>query len=204
MPSDATGRLLDSAVKAFARHGLEGARVSEIARQAGLTTGAIYARWPAKADLLAAAVDCALSQILPEHRLQNLDAAQMRSPDMTAMLGANLTANDEARDVMIRAVGDARHNDAIAASLARFLNDEAEQLSRIIEASKAAGLLDAELDTAAMTLLCQAVGIGTHLVLSAGLAERNVPTADKWGALLATLVGSMTTARARSPRDPDV
>ena len=56
----------------------------------------------------------------------------------------------------------------------------------------------------AMTLLCQAVGSGTYLVLSAGLGERNVPAANKWGALLAGLIGSMTAARVRSSPNPDV
>ena len=49
---DTTERLLDAAVAAFAEHGFEAATVSDIARRAGLTTGAIYARWTGKRDLI--------------------------------------------------------------------------------------------------------------------------------------------------------
>ena len=44
------------------------------------------------------------------------------------------------------------------------------------------------IDTAALALLFQAVGIGAHLVLSAGLDESHVPAADSWDALLAELI----------------
>ena len=50
-------RLLDAAVEVFAEDGYEGARVQEIARRAGLTTGAIYAQFRNKAELLQQASD---------------------------------------------------------------------------------------------------------------------------------------------------
>ena len=203
VPSEATARLLDAAVSVFALHGFEGARVGEIARRAGLTTGAIYARWPSKADLLAAAVDHALGQILPVRRFNDHDAAQIRPPEMIAMFGAGLAGSDQARDVMIQAVGSAPASDVIAASLAGFLNEEAEQLARTVEAGKDSGICDPELDTVALALLFQAVGIGTHLVLSAGLEESHVPAADKWSALLTRLIGSITAAVARPSPHPD-
>ena len=203
VPTEVTGRLLDAAVSSFARHGFAGARVSEIARRAGLTTGAIYARWPSKADLLAAAVDHALCPILPARRLKDLDAAPMRPHDMIAMFNSGIAGAEQARDVTIQAAGSAAASDAIAAALAGFLNEEAQQLGCIIEAGKDAGIVDPELDTAALALLCQAVGIGTHLVLSAGPDKSHVPSADKWDALVAKLIGCTTTAEARPSPHPD-
>ena len=202
--TEVTGRLLDAAVGSFARHGFAGARVSEIARRAGLTTGAIYARWPSKADLLAAAVDHALCAILPARRLKDLDAAPMRPHDLIAMFSSGVAGADQARDVVIQAVGSAAASDAIAAVLAGFLNEEAQQLGCIIEAGKDAGIVDPDLDTTALALLCQAVGIGTHLVLSAGLDESHVPAADNWDALVAKAIGGITTAEARPSPHPDV
>ena len=199
-----TGRLLDSAVSSFARHGFAGARVSEIARSAGLTTGAIYARWPSKADLLAAAVDHALCQLLPARRLKDLDTAPMRPHDMIAMFSSGVAGAGQARDVIIQAAASAAASDAIAASLAGFVNEEAQQLGCIIEAGKTAGLVDPEIDTTALALLCQTVGIGTHLVLAAGLDKSHVPATDKWDALLAGLIGSITTAKPRPSPHPDV
>ena len=204
VPGEVTGRLLDAAVSSFARHGFAGARVSEIARRAGLTTGAIYARWPSKADLLAAAVDHALCQILSAHRLKDLDAAPMRPHDMITMFNSGVAGAGQARDVVIQAAGSAAASDAIAAALAGFLNEEAQQLGCIIEAGKDAGIVDPGLDTTALALLCQAVGIGNHLVLSAGLDKSHVPAEDNRDALVAKLIGCITTTEARPAPHPDV
>ena len=45
-------RLLDAAVEVFVEQGFESARVQDIARAAGLTTGAIYANFRGKSELL--------------------------------------------------------------------------------------------------------------------------------------------------------
>ena len=49
---DTKERLLDAAARVIVARGYEGARVSEIAAEAGLSTGAIYAHYEGKADLL--------------------------------------------------------------------------------------------------------------------------------------------------------
>ena len=50
--SSTRDRLLAAAVEVFVEQGYEGARVQDIARAAGLTTGAIYANFRGKAELL--------------------------------------------------------------------------------------------------------------------------------------------------------
>lgn len=50
------GRILDAALRVFARKGFKGASVREIASEAGVTTGAIYYHFADKDDLLAAAI----------------------------------------------------------------------------------------------------------------------------------------------------
>ena len=56
-PSDTTRqRLLDAATEVFLEKGYEGTRVAEIARRAGLTTGAIYGNFESKAELLTASM----------------------------------------------------------------------------------------------------------------------------------------------------
>ena len=51
--SDETrARLVDAAAEVFSERGYDGAGVQEIARRAGLTTGAIYGRFTGKAELL--------------------------------------------------------------------------------------------------------------------------------------------------------
>lgn len=59
-PDSTRQRLLTAATEVFVEKGYEGTRVAEIARRAGLTTGAIYGNFGSKAALLteALAVGC--------------------------------------------------------------------------------------------------------------------------------------------------
>ena len=61
-PDATANRLIAAASQVFAEKGYDGAGVAEIARRAGLTTGAIYSRFRGKAELLCAAIQ-ALSLI---------------------------------------------------------------------------------------------------------------------------------------------
>ena len=56
-PPRPDARLLEAAAEVFAEQGYDGAGVQEIARRAGLTTGAIYSRSRGKAELLLEAID---------------------------------------------------------------------------------------------------------------------------------------------------
>ena len=133
---ETTRRLLDAAAEEFLERGYEAARVSDIARRCGVTTGAVYARWRGKSEVLVAALDHVFHQILPEQRLKSLGEAGTRPGDMMTVLGTSLVASNDLRDVMVQVFGSARNNEAIRASLRRFLNEEADQLSSIIETGK--------------------------------------------------------------------
>ena len=103
-----TRRLLEAAAEEFLAHGYEASRVSIIARRSGVTTGSIYTRWSSKSDLLVAALEHVLNQVLPEQRLKGFGAAGSEPDDMIGVLGASLVANNDLRDVMVQAFGSAR------------------------------------------------------------------------------------------------
>ena len=186
-----TLRLLDAAAAEFMEHGYEAARVSSIARRVGLTVGAVYARWPHKSDVVVAALDHIFHQILPDRRIKEWVEGEARSSDMMALLGESLLSLDESRDVMVHVFGSARNNGEVRDCLQGFLNEEARQLSYLIEEGKEAGLCDPAFSTAAMALMCQAIGIGTHLVLSAGLDDDLIPSQEEWSVLLRNLISSV-------------
>lgn len=80
-PADSTRqRLLVAATEVFLEKGYDGTRVAEIARRAGLTTGAIYGNFGSKADLLTAALADGCST---QHRLF-LDVLALAPRDETA------------------------------------------------------------------------------------------------------------------------
>src|SRR5690349_7900620 len=59
-------RLLDAADETFRRDGYHGTDLREVARRAGVTTGAVYWSFPSKADLFLAVFDRNLEQRLQE------------------------------------------------------------------------------------------------------------------------------------------
>ena len=182
-------RVLEAAAAEFVERGYDKAVISDIARRAGVTPGAIYPRWPHKSDLMGAAVDHLLEQLLPEHRIRNLGLEELPAPDILAAWGANLLVADQVRDVLVQVFGSARNNAQVEERLQRFLNDQAAQLTDLMESAKEAGFVAAEHDTAALVLLIQSAGIGTHLLKSGGLSDQYVPSEANWVGLIVGIVG---------------
>ena len=184
-----TKRLLDAAVGVFAEHGFEAARVAEIARRAGLTTGAIYARWQGKRDLIVDAV----RYVVPQCMQPLVAAAEMPAPETLAALGTELMSaqNVRIRDVMLEAFVSARRDDSFRAVVSQSMQEEAAKLNLIVSRGKAEGSVDPELSTHAIVALYQALGLGMHLVMSSEAEDGHVPAAE-WDALIGRLVAAVS------------
>ena len=100
---------------AFVEHGYERAAVSDIARRAGVTTGAVYPRWPRKHDLMADAVDHIFHQILPEQRLEELGLDRLPAFNLITMWSALLLRPDPAQELLVQAFASARHRSGAGA-----------------------------------------------------------------------------------------
>ena len=183
-------RVVEAAAAEFIERGYDGAVISNIARRAGVTPGAIYPRWPHKSDLMVAAVEHLFEQLLPERRLQDMGIAELTAPEILELWAATLLTSDSVRDVLNQVFGSARSNPAIQQLLQRFLDEQADQMRALVEGAADEGALDAEHDAASVTLMIQATGIGVHLVLSAGLADRHIPSGQDWVAWLAHVIAS--------------
>jgi len=107
-------RLLTAAVEVFVEQGYEGARLQDIARAAGLTTGAVYANFRGKDELLFAAigaragieVDALLAEALGREPREFLE-----------LLGDQLVRPRRQPPLLIDAVAAARRDDQLAAAL---------------------------------------------------------------------------------------
>lgn len=188
---ETTRRLLDAAAAEFVEHGYDKAVVSDIARRAGVTTGAVYARWPHKSDVMVAALDRIFEEILPEQRIKDFGLDALPVDDIFVLWGAYLMSSDATQDVLVQVFGSARNNPAVQERLQRFLGDQADQLGHLVERGKQEGIFDPELSTAAVTLVIQSIGIGTHLLLSAGRDDRQVPSEREWAEEIARLVDGL-------------
>ena len=187
-PEATTARLLEAAAAEFVEYGYEGAVLSRVARRAGVTVGALYARWPAKSDVMVAALDYIFERLLPEDRMKQLNVAELPTPTVLELWSAHVLSSDEVQDVLIQVFGSARNHPAVRDRLRRFLNDQSDQLTHLIEKGKKEGSSNPELSTVAITLLYQAIGIGTHLLISAGLDDHHIPTEQEWTQLLKQVI----------------
>src|SRR4249919_2499027 len=91
---DTFARLVTAAAQVFAERGYDGAGVQEIARRAGLTTGAIYSRFTGKAELLAEAIRTFTSDefdlLFAQHAFEG------RATDILATVGSHLVTRTPA------------------------------------------------------------------------------------------------------------
>jgi AcrR family transcriptional regulator len=77
-------RLLGSATKVLGKRGYHGASVEEVAREAGLTRGAVYANFADKEDLFFACLDQILSERMPVLEQVATAGAADRKPEQIA------------------------------------------------------------------------------------------------------------------------
>lgn len=176
-------RLLDAAAEIFAEKGYDGTRVQEIARRAGLTTGAIYANFSGKADLLL--------EVVRQHGGQELEELLHRTPaegqstlDLLADLGVDLLAtshNKAANDLLFEAIAAARRDPEVARFLAAEFKGADSRLRSAIDEIREEGMLDNAIDPQAAVWFCHAIIVGV-LVLDALSLEP--PTHEAWSTLL--------------------
>ena len=130
------GLLLDAAMEVLLEHGYAGTRVSEIARKAGVTSGAIYNHFASKTELLTAAIEeqspgaiedllgsgdptavleafGQIGRLLPEGRnvlgptLLELIATSTRDPEVAAVVGEQFSTKERSAADLVRAAQDA-------------------------------------------------------------------------------------------------
>ena len=71
-----------------------------------------------------------------------------------------LLSSDATQDVLSQVFGSARNNAAVEERLQRFLNDQADQINRLVERGRGEASEDRGVSTVAVTMLLQATGIG--------------------------------------------
>jgi TetR/AcrR family transcriptional repressor of uid operon len=191
---DTRDRLLDAGAEVFAERGYERAGVAEIARRAGLTTGAIYSRYTGKAELLLDAIDLRTHDEI--RRLLGGDRAAGRGTAVLEALGAHLVdpAPDPGQDLLFEAFVAARRDPHVAAMLRRRIEDQDARLAKLVEEGKADGSIDPALATDAVVQFSHAVGLGFLLYRT---IERELPSQADWNAVITRVV-----AAAAAPTRP--
>ena len=188
---DTKEQLLAAAARVIASRGYEGARVSEIAAEAGLSTGAIYAHYDGKADLLCAAIDSRG----PDAVAGLLDAGVSGSVAGTLkFLGARLVSGvrtGRARirgDVLIESVAASRREPKIAEVLRESVAAREERLATVIRSGQDTGEIAPGVSPEAVSRLCTLLALGAAVTHAIDLPA---PPAAAWEAVIGTLVDQM-------------
>ena len=188
---DTRARLLRAAADVFAERGYGGAGVAEIARRAGLTTGAIYSQFADKAGLLLEAID-AVSTHEVRAVLQGTRPRRDRATDILATVGSHLveSVDDSGQSLLLEAFVAARRDPDLAAMLRQRIGDQDRWLAKLVDEAKADGTVDPVLDTDAIVTLCHSIALGFLLFRSIG---RELPSPIAWRGVIDRLVVAAAT-----------
>jgi len=173
--SDPLGsQLASAAAEVFAEEGYDRAKVAEIARRAGVTTGAIYSRYRGKADLMADA--------LGTHLIAQIERVLPEAPEGGAALlfsmGTHLLDEEKSSDwLVMEAIVATRRDPELADMIRRSFEDDESRIAKHIQQAKGDGQIDPNLSTKAIASFAMALGMGMSVNQLVG---RELPEADSW------------------------
>lgn len=193
-------RLVEAAAVVFAERGYDGARVQEIARRAELTTGAIYANFSGKADLLLAVVTEMGGRELDDLVEGRLTARAPASDeprsmlDLLADLGASLAepdADDGERRreaaLLFEVFAAARRDPDVATFLVDHMDGQQSLLRRVVEFIQSEGELSDDIDPEAFVRFCQVLAVGSLVLDAVGVPPVDP---DAWRDLVHTIAAA--------------
>jgi AcrR family transcriptional regulator len=181
-------RLLDAAAEVFCERGYERTTVAEVARRAGLTTGAIYANFRDKAELLLQTIERDSAAVVTD--LEAARHAGASATDRLLMMGQRLVANSDLTDRMlfVEMFAAARRDPSVGRRVAEVLVAMESEMTRMLDRAKTEGDVGAAWDARVLARFCLALGVGfTHLAV-AGLPD---PEEGEWSALIRRLLDSV-------------
>lgn len=188
---DTRDRLLAEAANVFADKGYDGTRVQEVARRAGLTTGAIYRNFADKSDLLIAAIDQAAQRLLT--LLTQARSAGSGGGEVLTGLVARVAAPERAtaRRLLLETLTAARRDADVRARVTPLLATVRREIAAVVEQSKQTGEVPGDVDADAWAHLGLSIAFGSYLLEAAGAP---LPERKAWESLVERL---LTTPAAR-------
>lgn len=131
--SNSRAALIDAAIEEFAANGYEASTVAAIAQRAGVTTGALYAHFSSKLDVLLAATG--LTPIDEIERSAGELATLPRSTAASWLRRALRTAPDERMVLLLDVIVLARRDQRVARALRSGLEAYVAATTRVVEAA---------------------------------------------------------------------
>ena len=183
-------RLVAAAIEVFVEQGYEQARVQDIARAAGLTTGAIYANFRDKRELLLAAIaDRSAAEV--GTLLEASDGTPSR--DLLAAFGLRMAFREHDRPLLLDAVVASERDPQLATLLRDLIEQRHTRFAGLIEHGKSDLTFDPAIDTDVLTRFCMTLALGSLVIRALALPQ---PDPNEWAALIERLLDSVAPTEA--------
>ncbi|MDQ1379610.1 MAG: hypothetical protein QOJ71_329 [Actinomycetota bacterium] len=179
-------RLLAAAVEVFVDQGYEGARLQDIARTAGLTTGAVYANFRDKEALLFAAIG---ARVGVEMDALLVEAIGRNPRAMLEMLGDQLVQPRRQPPLLIDAIAAARRDDELAIALRERMATREQALVEVVERGKSDGTIDPALDSGAFARFGLTLAMGALVMRT---LQVDAPPEGAWHELISRLLDAVS------------
>jgi AcrR family transcriptional regulator len=179
-------RLLAAAIEVFVDQGYEGARLQDIARTAGLTTGAVYANFRDKEELLFAAIG---ARVGVEMDALLAEAIGRDPRAMLEMLGDQLVQPRRQPPLLIDAIAAARRDDELATALRERLATREQALVDVVERGKSDGTIDPALDSGAFARFGLTLAMGALVMRT---LQVGAPPEGAWHELISRLLDAVS------------
>ncbi len=190
-------RLVAAAIEVFAEQGYEGARLQDIARAAGLTTGAVYANYRGKAELLFDAIGARAGA-----ELDGLlhDTASLGARAVLERLGDRLPeSRPSGPSLLLDAVAAARRDPDLAALLRERVGRRESTVAGVIASAKDDGSVTDAVSTDAFARFCMMLATGALVLRGLGIDQ---PDPDDWHVLVARLLDALSPSGLEAQEKP--
>jgi AcrR family transcriptional regulator len=184
-------RIIESATELFAEQGYAGVSVREVAARSGVSSGAIYATFRGKADLLIEALRASIAVDLADVPVDvlTLPLPQIDAHQFTA--GAS-RRRERLRMLMIEAAVAARTDETVREQLGALLAERLAEWTASHEEWQRATGVDAELDMRQLTALLMCIEVGAGVMGAAGV---DAPTAGHTARLVERMLQGLVPGR---------
>jgi AcrR family transcriptional regulator len=183
-------RLLLAAADVFARRGYDGTRVADIAAAADVSSGALYAHFGSKAELLVAALRTHGRRLLAD-----MLAADPSRPvtDLLLQIGRQLShPRDACGYLIVEALVAARRDADVARPMRDYVGERGDWLAGLVGVAQSGGELDPALSPVALAHFCLLLSMGSALITP----DLHAVSEEEWAALLTRVVAGLAPAAA--------
>jgi AcrR family transcriptional regulator len=180
--------LLVAAARVFARKGYDGASVADICKEAGLSTGPVYAHYGSKAELFVA--------VLEEHGHEQFTRVVPRQgggdvADFLATAGSMVDRRPpEMTKLVIEAIVASGRDPEVARLVRSWLTAGEDLLSAALRVALDSGAVGIDVEPETISRLVTIIGLGSYLT---GALDVPPPDHDDWARLINRLVDVLRT-----------